>query len=111
DVLVLLEEVVGERLATGLVLERGRAEVVLDVRADDLDVGLDRLRAELVALDVAHARSADARAADRADRALGRGAGRDDPGEVAGLVFLEVDRDVLRKQGLRVTLAGEGAVR
>ena len=43
DVLVLGEEVLGERLATGLVLEGGRGEVVGDVGADDLDVGLTDL--------------------------------------------------------------------
>src|SRR5947207_11224400 len=83
--LLRVDERLGERLATGRVVERLGREIARHVGGADLDVGLDRLRAELIALDVAHARGAQRRPADRADRAALRGVGRDDAGEIAGL--------------------------
>ena len=74
------------------------------------DVRLDRLGAELIALDVADARGAQGGATDGADDVGLAGVGRDDPGQVAGLVLGEVERGVVRQERLRVTLAGERRV-
>ena len=88
-----------ERLAADRVVERRVREVVRDVGRLDLDVRVDRLGAELVALDVADARRAQRGAADGADGAGLADRRGDDAGEVAGLVLLEVDRDVVRQRG------------
>ena len=69
--------------------------LVGDAGGLDLDVGLDRLGAQLVALDVADARAADGDAADGADEPLLAHLGRDDAGQVPDLVFLVVELDVV----------------
>ena len=105
DARVLLDELLTVGGATGLVGEALDEVDCGDPRGLHLDGRVDRLGAQVVALDVANARAADRDATDRADDAALAGRGRHDAGEVAGLVFLVVDRDVVRDQRGEVTRA------
>src|SRR3990172_4454841 len=108
--LVQRDERLGERLAACLVVERLYEVALGHVGHKDLDVWVDRLGAELIALDVADAGPAEGDAADGTDDAVLAQRRGDHAGQVARLVFLVGQGDVIRQQRLGVALAAEGRV-
>ncbi len=111
DVGILGQQLLGDGLAAGRVVEGRRVGRAGHVGHRDDRVGVDGLGAVGVALDVVDHGRDDGRAADGGDVAgLADGRGHD-AGQVAGLLLAPVDALHVRQEHGRIAGAGEGVVR